>query len=84
MRSSMALQENSTGRVDIKVIRAQRDHQDLVVVLELQYGRHETGLNHATSWYRTLWKDSDPHETRLIKRTWVTRYGRKISEARDV
>ena len=67
MRSSMALQVNSTGGVDIqvKMIRVQRDHQ--VVVLELQYGRHETGLHHATSWYRTLWKDSGPHETHLIK-----------------
>ena len=66
-RSSMALQVNSTGRVDIqvKMICVQRDHQ--VVVLELQYGRHEAGLNHATSWYRTLWQDSKPHETHLIK-----------------
>ena len=66
MRSSMALQVNSTGRADIQVKPEMiRDHQ--VVVLELQYGRHETGLNHATSWYRTLWNDSEPHETHLIK-----------------
>ena len=66
-RSSMALQINSTERVDIqvKMIHVERDHQ--AVVLELRYGRHETGLNHATSWYRTLWQDSKPHETRLIK-----------------
>ena len=43
----------------------QRDRQS--VVLELRYGRHETGLNHATSWYRTLWQDSSPHETHRIK-----------------
>ena len=67
MRSSMALQVNSTDCVDIqvKMIRVQRDHQ--VVVLELQYGTHEAGLNHATSWYRTVWKDSEPHETHIVK-----------------
>ena len=63
----MAPQVNSMGRVDIqvKMIRVERDHQS--VVLELRYGRHETGLNHATSWYRTLWQDTKPHKTHLVK-----------------
>ena len=59
-RSSMALQVNSMGPVDIQVktIHVERDRQS--VVLELRYGRHETDLNRATSWYRTLWQDSNP------------------------
>ena len=66
-RSSMALQVNSMGHVDIQVktIHVERDRQS--VVLELRYGRHETDLNRATSWYRTLWQDSNPHETHSIK-----------------
>ena len=63
----MALQVNSMGRVDIQVktIHVERDRQS--VVLELRYGRHETDLNRATSWYRALWQDSNPHKTHFIK-----------------
>ena len=67
MRSSMELQMNSMGRVHIQVktVHVERDRQS--VVLELRYGRHETDLNRATSWYRTLWQDSNPNDTHFIK-----------------
>ena len=63
----MALPANSMGRMDIqvKIIRVERDRQS--VVSEPCYGRHEADLNHAAGWYRTLWQDSNPHETHLIK-----------------
>ena len=66
-RSPMALQMNSMGPVDIQVktIHVERDRQS--VVLELLYARHETDLTRATSWYRTLWQESNPHETYTIK-----------------
>ena len=67
MRSSMALQVNSMGRVDIQVktIRVEQDRQS--VILELRYGRHGTDFNCATTWWRTLWRDSEPHETHFVK-----------------
>ena len=63
----MALQVNSMGRVDIqvKMIRVQHDRQS--VALELHYGRHETESSHATTWWRTYWKDSEPHEGHAVK-----------------
>ena len=66
-RSSMALQVNSMGRVDIqvKMMHVERDRQS--VVLELRYGRQEPDLNRVTSWYRALWQDSNPRETHFIK-----------------
>ena len=52
------------GRVDIqdlvKTIRVERDCQS--VVLELCYIRHVEDFNRATTWWRTLWRDSTPHE----------------------
>ena len=67
MRSSMSLQVNAMRRVDIQVkkIRLEQDRQS--VVLELRYGRHETDFNRATTWWRTLWRDSEPHETHFVK-----------------
>ena len=67
IRSSMALQVNSIGRVDIQVkkMRAEQDRQS--VVLALCYSRHETDFNCATTWWRTLWRDSEPHETHFGK-----------------
>ena len=49
MRSSMALQVNSMGRVDIqvKMTGVEQDCQSLV--LGLRYGRHRTNFNHATA-----------------------------------
>ena len=63
----MALQVNSMGRVGIQVktIRVEQDQKS--VVLELLYGRHGTDFNRATTWWRTLWRDSEPHETHFVK-----------------
>ena len=66
-RSSMALQVNSMGRVDIQVKTIRVEHDRQSVVLELRYGRHETDMNRAASWYRTLWRGSNPYETHFIK-----------------
>ena len=65
-KSSMALQVDSTGPVDIQVKTTRVGRDRHAVVFELQYEGRETGLNHATSWFKTLWKDSRPHETRRI------------------
>ena len=71
MSSSMVLQVNSMGLawifniIQVKTIRVEQDRQS--VVLELHYGRHGTDLNRATTWWRTLWRDSEPHETHFVK-----------------
>ena len=46
-------------------IRVEHDRQS--VALALHYGRHETDSNHATTWWRTYWKDSEPHEAHATK-----------------
>ena len=66
-KSSMALQLDSTGLVDIQVKMTRMGRDRHSVSLELQYEGQGKGLNQATSWFRTLWKDSRPHETRRIK-----------------
>ena len=47
--SSMALQVNSMGRVDVQVKMTRVEHDWQSVALELHYGRHETDSNHATT-----------------------------------
>ena len=49
MRSTMALQVNSMGRVDneVKTIRIEQNRQS--VVLELRYSRHMTDFNPAAT-----------------------------------
>ena len=66
-QSSTALQVNSMGRVDIqvKMMRVEQDRQS--VVLELHCGRHATDFNRATTWWRALWRGSEPHETHFVK-----------------
>ena len=69
-QSSTALQVNSMGRVDIQVetIRVEHElHDRQSVVLELHYGRHKPDFSRATTWWRTYWKDSEPHETHAVK-----------------
>ena len=71
-RSSMALQVNSMGRVDIQVkminTRGTRSSvSGLRLVLELRYGRHGTDFNRATTWWRTSCQDSEPHTTHVVK-----------------
>ena len=79
-RSSMAMQLDSTGPVGIqvKMTRGERDRH--TVYLELQYEELGNGLNinHATSWFRTLWKGSRPHEIRRIKMYPPTKDGRQM------
>ena len=76
----MALQLDSMGPVGIqdlvKMTRGERDRH--TVYLELQYEELGNGLNHATSWFRTLWKDSQPHEIRRIKMYPPTKDGRQV------
>ena len=50
MRSSMAPQVNSIGRVDIQVktIRVDQDRQ--AVALEQRYGRHVADFNREPTW----------------------------------
>ena len=66
-RSSMALQVNSMGRVDIQVKMIRVEHDQQSVAFELHYGRHETDSSHATTWWKTYWKDSERHETHAVK-----------------
>ena len=53
-RSSMALQLDSTGPVDIQVTMTRVGRGRHAVAFELQYEWHEVGSNHATSPYRAL------------------------------
>ena len=54
------------GRVDIQLntICVGQDRQS--VFLELRYGRHATDFNRATTWWRTLWRNSEPHEIHFV------------------
>ena len=51
--------------VHVKAMRVEQDRQS--VVLELRYGRHATDFNRTTTWWRSLWRDSEPHETHFVK-----------------
>ena len=65
----MALQVDSMRHVDIqvKMIHVRVEHDRQSVALELHYSRHETDSSHATTWWRTYWQDSEPHETHPVK-----------------
>ena len=41
------------------------DHQS--VVLEPHYSRHGTDFNLATTWWRALWRNSEPHDAHFVK-----------------
>ena len=77
-RSSIALQVYSTAAVGIQVrtTRGERDRHTLY--FELQYEELGNGLNHATSWYRTVWKDSRPNEIRRVQMIPSTKGGRQV------
>ena len=58
------------GRVDIQVKMMRMEHDRQSVAFKLHYGRHEADSSHgchATTWWRTYWKDSEPHKTHAAK-----------------
>ena len=69
MRSPMALQVNSMGRVDIQVRTARVEQDRQPVALELLYGRRGANFNRAATaaWWRAVWRDSEPHEAHFAK-----------------
>ena len=77
-RSSIALQVDSTGPVGIQVKMTRGERCRHTLYFELQYEELGIELNHATNWFRTLWKDSRPNEIRRIKMYPPTKGGRQV------
>jgi len=66
-KSSITLQLDSTAPVGIQVKTTRGEQNRHTLYFEVQYEEREVGFKHATSWSRTLWKDSKPNEIRRIK-----------------
>ena len=66
-RSSITLQLDSAAPVGIQVKMTRGEQNRHTLYFEIQYEEREVGFSHATSWSRTLWKDSKPNEIRRIK-----------------
>ena len=77
-RSSIALQVDSTAPVGIQVKTTRGERGRHTLYFEVQYEELEVGLNHATNWFRTLWKDSKPNEIRRIKTFPPVKGGRQV------
>ena len=77
-RSSIALQVDSTGPVGIQVKTTRGERGRHTLYFELQYEELGIVLNHATNWFRTLWKYSRPNEIRRINMYPPTKGGRQV------
>ena len=77
-KSSITLQLDSTAPVGIQVKTTRGELNRHTLYFEVQYEELEVGLNHATNWFRMLWKDSRPNEIRRIKMFPPTKGGMQV------